>query len=89
MVLLGTLDRHNDWVRKNVPPDRFLEMDLDEGWKPLADFLGVPVPDIPFPRANDAAEAAAVTKRVLWTAGLSWAGILTAAGMLAWQVYRY
>ncbi|OAA78916.1 hypothetical protein LEL_02402 [Akanthomyces lecanii RCEF 1005] len=83
------LDKHNDWVRRNVPKDRFLEMDLGEGWKPLADFLGVPVPDIPLPQANDAAEADAVTRRILVTAGLSWIAIMVTAGTVAWQAYRY
>ncbi|KAM3542146.1 hypothetical protein ARSEF1564_004966 [Beauveria bassiana] len=82
------LDKHNDWVHQHAPPGRFLEMDLHEGWKPLADFLGVPVPDMPFPRANDAAEADAVARRVLLTAGLSWAAILAAAGVAAWQAYH-
>ncbi len=29
---------------------------MQEGWEPLCKFLGVPVPDEPFPRANDTAE---------------------------------
>ncbi|KAJ6784417.1 hypothetical protein PWT90_10487 [Aphanocladium album] len=83
------LDLHNEWVRNNVPKDRFLEMSLSEGWKPLAEFLGVPEPDISFPFANDAAEADAVTKRIFMTAALSWAGILATAGAVGWQAYRF
>jgi hypothetical protein len=26
-----------------------------QGWQPLCDFLGVPVPEAPFPRTNDSA----------------------------------
>ncbi|OAA57168.1 hypothetical protein ISF_07089 [Cordyceps fumosorosea ARSEF 2679] len=84
-IMADMLDKHNDWVRRNVPPDRFLEMDLSEGWSPLADFLGVPVPDEPFPRANDAAEADAVTRRILTTAALTWTGILATTAAVAWQ----
>ena len=29
---------------------------MKEGWKPLCDFLGVPVPDKPFPRVNSTEE---------------------------------
>lgn len=83
------LDRHNEWVRSVAPKDRFLEMDLSEGWEPLAKFLDVPVPDIPFPRANDAAEADAVAKHILKVAGLTWAGIVVTAGTAAWQAYRF
>jgi len=28
---------------------------VSQGWQPLCDFLGVPVPDAPFPRTNDTA----------------------------------
>lgn len=29
---------------------------MQEGWEPLCSFLGVPVPDVPFPRVNSQAE---------------------------------
>jgi len=32
--------------------DRLLVWNLKDGWKPLADFLGQPAPDIPIPREN-------------------------------------
>lgn len=47
--------RHNEGVREHVPPERLLVYSVSEGWGPLCDFLGVPVPDEPFPRLNDAA----------------------------------
>jgi hypothetical protein len=46
---------HNEAVRRVVPADRLLEFEVSQGWAPLCDFLGVPVPDVPFPRANDSA----------------------------------
>jgi Sulfotransferase domain len=46
---------HNEAVRRAVPADRLLEFEVSQGWPPLCDFLGVPVPDAPFPRANDSA----------------------------------
>jgi hypothetical protein len=45
---------HNEAVRREVPAQRLLEFEVAQGWQPLCDFLGVPVPDAPFPRANDA-----------------------------------
>ncbi len=42
-----------DEVKRYVPKERLLVFEVKEGWKPLCDFLGVPVPDIPFPRSND------------------------------------
>ena len=48
----------NEWnrdVQARCPPERLLVFDVKEGWKPLCDFLGKPVPDVPFPHENDTA----------------------------------
>lgn len=42
-----------DFVRKTVPAERLLEFDVKQGWGPLCEFLGKPVPSIPFPHIND------------------------------------
>jgi len=42
-------------VEASVPADRLLKFSVAEGWEPLAKFLGVDVPDTPFPRVNDKA----------------------------------
>lgn len=44
---------HIEKVRAMIPPDRLLEFNGKEGWEPLCDFLGKPVPDTPFPHVND------------------------------------
>jgi Sulfotransferase domain len=44
---------HQDAVRREIPAGRLLEFDVAQGWAPLCDYLGVPVPDVPFPRLND------------------------------------
>jgi hypothetical protein len=49
-------NRHNEEVKRRVPPDRLLVYEVNEGWGPLCEFLGVEEPDKPFPRLNDAAE---------------------------------
>jgi Sulfotransferase domain len=35
-----------------VPADRLLVYEVTHGWEPLCAFLGVPVPDEPFPSAS-------------------------------------
>lgn len=59
------LDRENclaayrarlEQVTATVPADRLLVFDVAEGWEPLCAFLGVDVPDQPFPRRNDRAD---------------------------------
>lgn len=52
---IGVYERHNDDVRRAVEPSRLLVYSVKEGWEPLCDFLGVPIPDEPFPRVNDTA----------------------------------
>jgi hypothetical protein len=48
--------RHNDEVKRRVPSDRILVYEVKEGWVPLCEYLGVPEPEEPFPRLNDAAQ---------------------------------
>jgi hypothetical protein len=43
---------HNEAVKAAVPPERLLVFNFKEGWDPLCEFLGVPVPDEPFPHEN-------------------------------------
>jgi hypothetical protein len=52
---LAVFRAHTEDVRREIPSDRLLIYDVAEGWKPLCRFLGVAVPDSPFPRANTAA----------------------------------
>lgn len=49
---------HIEEVKRTVPADRLLVYDVKEGWEPLCTFLGVPIPDRPFPHANDAGSIA-------------------------------
>jgi hypothetical protein len=54
--IVAIYEAHNQSVRDDAPPDRFLEFDVVQGWKPLCAFLGVDVPDEPFPNVNDTAQ---------------------------------
>lgn len=44
--------RHMAEVQAEIPAGRLLTFDLRDGWQPLCAFLGVSVPDIPFPKTN-------------------------------------
>ena len=48
--------QHIEDVKAAVPPDKLLVFQVDQGWKPLCDFLGVPIPAGPFPNVNDRAQ---------------------------------
>jgi hypothetical protein len=56
-------ERHNEEVRRDAPADRLLDWQARDGWKPLCDALGVPVPDEPFPRVNTREEWLARTEQ--------------------------
>lgn len=51
---------HNAMVRGLMKgrEGEFLEWSVEDGWEPLCEFLGKPVPDVPFPSANAGAEFA-------------------------------
>jgi hypothetical protein len=60
-VFDGSLDKddciaryiqHIEEVKATVPKERLLVYSVTEGWEPLCEFLGHPVPQIPFPHAN-------------------------------------
>lgn len=70
-------------VKRVVPPERLLVMNLKEGWQPLCKFLDKPVPREPFPRLNDAEEAEKVAKGIFVRCVLVWLGIIgtTAVGV--------
>lgn len=46
---------HNDMVKEiSLALDRdFLEFEIGDGWRPLCEFLGKPLPDLDFPHVND------------------------------------
>ena len=59
--------KRNEAVVASLPPERLLVFHPKEGWEPLCDFLGVPVPSHPFPRVNDRLD---ISCRVGGTKGL-------------------
>lgn len=47
--------RHAEEVRAEIPAERLLVFRAEDGWAPLCAFLGVPVPDEPYPETNSSA----------------------------------
>jgi hypothetical protein len=46
---------YNEGVERSIPSERLLVWEVGEGWEPLCEFLGVPVPEGPLPHENDRA----------------------------------
>ncbi|MDJ0922723.1 MAG: sulfotransferase [Henriciella sp.] len=63
---------HISAVKTAIPPERLLVFEVKEGWAPLCDFLGDPVPDKPFPRVNDKAQFLQMVKRMGRLAYVPW-----------------
>jgi hypothetical protein len=53
---MAAYERHNEEVRRAIDPARLLEWRPGDGWQPLCDALGVPLPDAPFPDENTTAD---------------------------------
>jgi hypothetical protein len=53
--LIEAFNAHNEEVKRVVPESQLLVWEVSDGWEPLCEFLGVPVPDQPLPHANDRA----------------------------------
>jgi hypothetical protein len=55
-AMVEAFDRHNEAVRAGVAPERLLEWTAADGWDPICERLGLPVPAGPFPRVNSTRE---------------------------------
>jgi hypothetical protein len=55
-LTMALFNRYSEQVKRDVTTERLLVFAVSEGWEPLCNFLGVPVPQTPFPRENAAAE---------------------------------
>ena len=56
---------HYARIRKMVPKERLLEYRLGDGWEPLCEFLGRPVPDESFPRRNESEQFKKMVPKLL------------------------
>ena len=50
--VIATFEQHNADVQAAFGPDRLLVYEVAQGWEPLCGFVGLPVPDAPFPHLN-------------------------------------
>jgi len=49
---MALYDEWNDSVIARAPAERLLVWEIGDGWPPICDALGLPVPDLPFPHEN-------------------------------------
>jgi hypothetical protein len=51
-AMIDAFERHNAAVRAAIPSERLLEWRAGDGWEPICERLGLPVPAQPFPVTN-------------------------------------
>jgi hypothetical protein len=61
--------RHSEAVVAGVPKERLLVFEVKDGWGPLCEFLGAPVPDTPYPRENTTEQFQARSKAMAAAGG--------------------
>lgn len=88
-IQIDLIEVHNEMVKRVVPPERLLVVDLKEGWQLLCKFLDRPVPREPFPRLSDSEEADKVAKGSFARCLLVWVGIIGATAIMAHTVARF
>ena len=84
--LLEGYSNHYSHIRSVVPSSRLLEYTLEDGWEPLCQYLGKPVPNVPYPHENVGSYTADMHLEImyfrLFKVGGKWAA-LAAAGIAA------
>ena len=63
----ASVEFYEKWVEEvkaSVPKERLLVFNVKQGWKPLCDFLGVPVPNDKFPNVNDTKQVQERVKKI-------------------------
>jgi hypothetical protein len=59
-TMMDAFERHNAAVRSQVPADQLLEWTPTDGWPPICERLGLPIPSDPFPLTNTTQEIRAM-----------------------------
>jgi hypothetical protein len=71
-------------VKRAIPKEKLMVFTVDQGWEPLCNFLGVAVPQKPFPNKNDREQ---IKKTILKIKSLAWLLIGTVGFIIAGLVY--
>lgn len=89
--LRQTFIDHYAHIREVVPKDNLLEWVPQDGYEPICNFLGAPVPSEPFPHINSGDHAANMHKPLAYIRMpavfgpyLKWPALAGAAALIAW-----
>ncbi|KAL7939671.1 P-loop containing nucleoside triphosphate hydrolase protein [Trichoderma chlorosporum] len=86
-----SMERHMQSVIDRVPKDRLHIVRLEDGWAPLCKILDCPIPDAPFPKANDAENAEKIFQNMVKRSLTIWMYYFMAGTCLAgggWWLWK-
>ncbi|KAI8066493.1 P-loop containing nucleoside triphosphate hydrolase protein [Gongronella butleri] len=64
-AVMKIFNDHIEEVKRTIPAERLLVLELGSGWEPLCNFLGKPIPDEEYPRSNSSDEFHTVSRNAL------------------------
>jgi hypothetical protein len=73
---IDVFNRHIEDVKATIPPERLLIHRASDGWQPLCEFLGKPIPDTPYPRVNEARDLKRMVVVFRWVNRLPWIALV-------------
>lgn len=79
----GQYQEHMDYVTRVVPAHRLQLYDVKDGWEPLCKILGCEIPDVPFPRVNDAKATDDIIMTQIRRGLMAWLGVGLSVGLFA------
>nr|CAB3262192.1 uncharacterized protein LOC100178565 [Phallusia mammillata] len=87
--------QHNYNVLKKAPMDKLLVYNVSEGWEPLCEFLGVEIPDKPFPHKNkggtfidELVKTSPVVHQMLFQGAMSATLMTLCVGYAGYRLYK-
>ena len=84
---MNNVERAVKSVRKGKKA-RVHYISVKDGWAALCKILNLPVPDVPFPHANDADAVQAFMQDFIKVALFRWAGIIGVAAVAGYGLWR-
>ncbi|KAI8066491.1 P-loop containing nucleoside triphosphate hydrolase protein [Gongronella butleri] len=64
-AVMKLFNDHIEEVKRTIPAERLLVLELGSGWEPLCNFLGKPIPDEEYPRSNSSDEFHTVSSNAM------------------------
>ena len=86
-TLIEGYETHLQRIRDIVPKDKLLEFNVKQGWEPLCNFLGKPIPDTPFPHVNDRVVMKALLS-TFWIITWTWPILTVLMLYVSWWIVR-